>query len=274
MNHLLAKTRGKNGDFFKVLSNKNFYNIPSDLSDAVAYSPGYKLDEEEWFAIEKFTLKPYCIDLLKSKFVSTSFDQLPKAKYEDIECLCANQNSYFLFQKVTPGQLIMRRYLSLSNTPTLIDSTPLLVLREYPDAVYDQSADTVYFKSLSGVSSIFKGIDQLYREATNVETKDFLDSDFIELGDNYSFAKVKKANRKRIAMALDTLNGFSPQIKKQMIKYIREYSKLSYDAKSKTFKIEKEEELKMLLFGIEERFYTTSLNKEKRLANSVIKLEM
>ena len=38
------------------------------------------------------------------------------------------------------------------------------------------------------------------------------------------------------------------------------------------FEISSEQNLKMLLYGIEQRFYTTLIGDEKRLANSVISL--
>jgi len=37
-----------------------------------------------------------------------------------------------------------------------------------------------------------------------------------------------------------------------------------------SFEVGSENELKMLLYGIEQRFYTTPVGGEKRLANSVI----
>ena len=39
-----------------------------------------------------------------------------------------------------------------------------------------------------------------------------------------------------------------------------------------TFDIGSEKELKELIYGIEQRYYTTEIGNEKRLANSVIKL--
>lgn len=39
-----------------------------------------------------------------------------------------------------------------------------------------------------------------------------------------------------------------------------------------SFEVGSEDELKMLLYGIEQRFYTTVVGGEKRIANSVIPL--
>lgn len=274
MNYLLAKTKGKKGGIYKVLSNnKDFFETPDDLSNSKKYDPGYKLDEDEWYSIGKFSTQDYSLDFLKKKFISTDYNQLSTADHDKIEYLCAYQSDVYFFQKISPAQLVRKRYLSLANTPALIDNEPLIIIHKLPDAVYDKATDTLYFKSLSTISSIFKGIASLYREATQQETETFLQSNFIALGTGYSADKVKKANRKRIAMAMDTLNGLSGKKKKNMLSYINDYCKnLPFDVKKGTFTIETEEELKLLLYGIEERFYTTQVGKEKRLANSVTPL--
>lgn len=41
-------------------------------------------------------------------------------------------------------------------------------------------------------------------------------------------------------------------------------------AENDSFKISNEKELKLLLYGIEQRFYTTPDGRERRIANSVI----
>ena len=94
-----------------------------------------------------------------------------------------------------------------------------------PDAIYQKNNDTLYFQSLSKLKKIFKGIEELYREATDEETTEFLNSSFINLTSGYSTLEVKTANRKRITMALETLKKFNPKEKKQIVKYISKYCK-------------------------------------------------
>jgi hypothetical protein len=68
-----------------------------------------------------------------------------------------------------------------------------------------------------------------------------------------------------------TLEKMSAQDRAGMLSYINAYCKehLKLDEKTKKFQISKDGELKLLLYGIEQRFYTTPFGKEKRLANSV-----
>ena len=94
MNHLLAKTKGRNGDFFKVISNEEIFELPDDLDNPIEYDSDYKLEDDEWFAITEFSEKDYCIEFLTRRFISTDFNQIPREGYNNIDYLCA----YFYFQ--------------------------------------------------------------------------------------------------------------------------------------------------------------------------------
>ena len=61
----------------------------------------------------------------------------------------------------------------------------------------------------------------------------------------------------------------------QIIAYTLEYcgKKLKSNPESKAIEISTDDELKFLLYGIDQRFYTTLIGKEKRLANSVLTME-
>lgn len=270
MNHLLAKTRGRNGDYFKVISNSEIYSLPDDLDNPREYDTDYKLEYDEWFAITEFSEKEYCIDFLTRRFISTDYNQLPRAQYTNIEYLVAYQTGYYCFQKLTSSQVINRRYFSMSEQPELVTDAPIILINQLPDAIYHKASDILYFKKLTSITTIFKGIYELYREATEEETEEFLENDFINLADDYSAENVKKANRKRIAMAKETIARFTPAEKQDIFGYIREYcEELVFDENDSNFSVSNEEDLKKLLYGIEQRYYTTRIGGERRLANSV-----
>ena len=48
-----------------------------------------------------------------------------------------------------------------------------IIINDIPDAVYIKSEDTLYFQRLETISPIFKGIEKLYREATQEEVDRF-----------------------------------------------------------------------------------------------------
>lgn len=276
MNHLIAKIRisGGGNKIRKILSNDTIYSLPNDLGNHVEYYADHKLDEDSWFGIENFSSKPYCIPLLKDTFNSADFDSLDSINAEKIDYICSYQNnSEFHFQRVTKTQLVKRKTLTLGDNCSFSENNRIIVIHERPDAIYLKSNDILYFKSLSTIAPIFKGIDELYKEATEEETKNFLGSDFISLKDDFSSEMVKKANRKRIALAINTLESFNDDEKTTVFDYIKDYCP-DLELEENSFVISSEDQLKSLLFGIEQRYYTTPVKGEKRLANSVISLSV
>lgn len=273
MDHILAhiKTRAKKRTFKLVSDQSLFDTVKVDLNACVPYDPDHNLDEDSWFKIEGFSQTAFCIDLLKKNYDSKDYDDLSKDNFSKIAYLFAVQGNDFYFQKITPSLFVKRKTLVFGETAELEKSQTRLVINALPDAVYFKATDTLIFKSLATISSIFKGIDELYKEATKEEVEQFLDESFIELSNNYSVEKVSKPNRKRIGLAMKTLEGMSVDDKTNMLEYIDGYceQKLKFDQQNQKFEISTDEDLKLLVYGIEQRFYTTPFGKEKRLANSV-----
>lgn len=278
MNYLLAeiKKRGKSDKTFKVFSETDeIYPFPTDLDHPKEYDSDYKLEDDEWFHIPNFKSSDYSIDILTKEFSSTEYNKITKLQQENIKYLMSFQEynddtSYFFFQKVNPSQLLRKSWFKISDTPILEKDTPIVVVNDYADAIYDVNEDVLYFKKLTSISTIFSGISELYREATQEETENFLEEDFINLEDDFAAEKVGTANRKRIAMAVETLSSFSKAEKSTIFDYIKGYCNgIPFDDSNKTFSIKDEEGLKYLLWGIEQRYYTTKVGNEKRVANSV-----
>lgn len=273
MDHILAhiKTRAKKR-IFKLVSEQSLFDpVTVDLTACVPYNPDHNLDEDSWFKIEGFSNQAFCIDFLKKEFDSKDYHDLAKANFSKIAYLFAVQGDDFYFQKITPSLFVKRKTLVFGETAELEKSQMRLVINALPDAVYFKAADTLIFKSLATISSIFKGIDELYKEATKEEVEEFLEESFIKLSNDYSVEKVSKPNRKRIGLAMKTLEGMSVDDKTNMLEYIDGYceQKLKFDQQNQKFEISTDEDLKLLVYGIEQRFYTTPFGKEKRCANSV-----
>jgi len=273
MDHVFAKVKRLiKKPFFKILSDRTLYeNAKVNLSGCVAYSAGHNLDEDSWFKVEKFSEQTYCLDFLKKDFDPKDYDELKKEQFLDIAYLLSIQGSDFYFQKVTPSLFIKKKVLGFGEVAEIEESNNRMIINDQPDAIYFKTADTLVFRNLAAISGIFKGIDDLYREATQKETETFLQIQFICLKDDYCASKVSKPNRKRIALALDSLAKMSVQDQVNILAYIGDYSdtKLKFDKVAQKFEISNDDELKLLLYGVEQRFYTTLFGQERRLANSV-----
>ncbi|MGR2699898.1 ATP F0F1 synthase synthase [Vibrio campbellii] len=273
MDLVLAKVKGRSkNSIFKLLSDETLFDELVVTDDAcVGYAPDHNLDEDSWFKIDNFSQQAYCLEILKTDFDSKDYDDLPKAKFKDIAQLYAVQGDNFYFQKITPSLFVTKKMIAFGEAAELESTEKRLVVNQVADAVYYKAQDKLVFKNLATISSIFKGIDELYKEATKEEVEKFLEEDFIELADGYDTSKVSKPNRKRIALAMDTLAALPVEERDQMYSYIHSYceERLKFDKETSKFEINSDDELKYLLYGIEQRFYTTPLGHEKRLANSV-----
>lgn len=255
---------------YKLISDHTTFDFDVNDYTLVEYSPDHNLDEDSLFKVLEFTEKNFSLGFLSGEILSTGFDQIPSAKYQKIAYLCAVQDDAVCFQKVTPTTYLNRSILKLGENVTVEDSANRIFINPFPDAVYIPSQNILVFRNIGTISSIFKGIDILYKEATQEEVENFLSEDFISLNGSYDATRVSKPNRKRIALAMDSLNSLEDGQRGQILDYIHDYCEgINYDQNTKQFTISSDDELKLLLYGVEQRFYTTLLGDEKRLANSI-----
>lgn len=274
MNNIFAKVKGfRKKPYFKLISNQNlFTKVVINLNNCIPYNPDHNLDDDSWFKVEQFSQKQFCIEIFKNNFDSKDYLDLVKEQFSNISFIFSLQGNDFYFQKITPSLFIRKKAIVFGEVAAIEESYNRLVINSLPDAIYFKDEDTLIFKNLASITSIFIGIDELYKEATNDEVAQFLDEPFVELADDYNADEVSKPNRKRIALAMATLSKMKNPDKMKMHTYIESYcnKKLTFDRNSCKFKISTDDELKLLLYGIEQRFYTTPFGNERRLANSVV----
>lgn len=275
MNYLLAKKKRTDNTFFHILSQENnIYELPN-LDFPKNYGVDYKLEDEEWFGISNFTNTNFCtIDLLKQEFNSAEYHQIKNNEYNKVKYFCTYQDGNdYCFQRFKYSNVVNKKWFSLGE-PTIKVNEPIIIIKDIPDVIYRKSTNTLYFRNLIDAKDIFPELGELYKEATDEETEIFLNSGFINLTNEFNKSKVNSSNRKRIAMAVETLSRLNDDNKNYIHNYIRKYCpNLKFSEEKKYFDIGNEEELKMLLFGIDERYYTTNVGEEKRLANSILRLE-
>ncbi|MHA4894636.1 hypothetical protein ACXZ1K_07795 [Pedobacter sp. PWIIR3] len=269
MDYLLAKVKRKS-NLFKILTDQNIFEIPITLEDSIVYDPATLIEEEEWYKIDNFSQSPFALDFLKNAFISANHDQIARDHYVKIQYLCSVQTQYYCFQVINSHSLLKRSWVSISDNPEIIKDKPVVMINKVPDSIYNKNTDILHFKKISVAKMIFNGLDTLYREATDVETQNFLANDFISLQNGFDLNSVKIPNRKRIALVMDTLNNFTQVDKDYIYQYIQTYCQVPFNNNS--FEISTEDDLKNILFGIEQRFYTTQLGNERRIANSIISL--
>ena len=278
MNQLLAKVKNRKQNidegFKKIIDNRNCYFFPNNMQ-TLEYSPNTLLEDGQWYFIAEFSQQEFCIDLLKQdRFDSVDFSTLQREEFTKIDYLCSYQDeNYFYFQKIRPSQLLFKKRIlfSFGHDFNYDENNASIVINAIPDAIYKKDTDTLYFQKLETISTIFRWIDILYKEATEEETVEFLNNDFISVPASLEVSKIGKASRKRIAMAMIILNNFSDSEKQEVLEYTKQNSGLIYENNS--FIINNEEDIKKLIYGIQERYYEAPISKEKRIANSIINIE-
>lgn len=231
------------------------------------------LGDYEWFRLENFSTKDFATKEIKKKTTGADYDLATQADAAGIEYIFELSDELLFFQKVTRNAFIKKRsFITLGEGFEKKENISLFQINVYPDAIYDRTKDVLYFRKLFSITKIFNGINEIYRAATDTEVQSFLAENAFSLADGFSAEKVKIPNRKKIALVQDTFSKMSKQKKKEMFDYIKDYYP-NLSLNNGKAQISSEEDLKNILYGLEERFYTTLITKEKRIANSITSAE-
>lgn len=255
---------------FRVIETEtDVYDTTEIILNGVDYNPATLIEDEELYQLTNFSASEFMLDFLQNDLDSVNHDQITRADLTKLSFICTVQSNLYYFQIINSGFYVSKKWFSIDEL-TIETNKPIITINPFPDAVYDKQNDTLYFKKLTAAQKIFKGMDQLYREATNEETQTFLNSDFLDVEASFVSTNVTVPNRKRIALVNETLSRFSNEEKQAIYDYTNQYGQVTYqDGK---FKIENDDDLKFVLWGIEQRFYTTLIGGEKRVANSIISI--
>lgn len=274
MNHVFAKVQdGKNNFICKLISDCSIFDINvGDIATLVNYSPTHNLDVDSWFKIEGFSKKTFCLDFISENFDSKNFNDYASGQFDKISYIFSIQEGDFYFQKITSSMFLRKKFLAFGDVFKIENSMNRIIINPLPDAIYLKSQDILIFRDLAKISTIFKGIDELYREATNEEVKRFLSSSFIYLEEGFTAQSVLKSNRKRIALIMERVEKMDVNNVNKLMEYVKPYlidSNLGIKLMDNKFCIRRDADLKLLIYAIKERFYTTPIGNERRLANSV-----
>ena len=214
MNYVFAKIRQRNKNKHRKVAEtaeKVFSDLNMDAITAVPYSCSTLLDDETWFCISDASHQDFAIDLIKNSISTVDYDSLSRSEFEKIDFIFVVSDNLTLFQNVTKAKLLRKKSLmSLGDRFFISDDAQIISINSLPDAIYDRGSDKLYFRRIESISSIFKGIDQLYREATEAETQSFLQSNFIRLENGFSAQNIKAQNRKRITSSAITRLSVRP----------------------------------------------------------------
>jgi len=265
--------RLRTAPYRRVVSGEKLFEVEvAEANSCIEYDPSTLLDDDEWYKISGFTGRAFCLPMLLTGLTSVDVDELSKDQFDNITYLVSVQDEHYFFQRVRPNAIMRRKTIVFGDAAVLEKPSNRIVINPQPDAIFIPDSDVLLFRDLAAIAPIFPGVDELFREATDSQVQEFLDYDFLTT--ELQAVDISKPNRKRIALALDTLSSMSGPDRDYVFTYIHEYSvdRLPFDSKTGVFTVSTDDELKTLVYGIEQRFYTTQVGSEKRLANSIVRI--
>lgn len=273
MGTFIAKIKRDNNNCYKLADREvNTEYTDIDLSDAMLYDPNNTM-ADQWFYFRNFDQHIACFPPLLQPFNSADWENIDSEKYKNIEFIAFHEGGRFYIQKITHGNYLRKKWFAMNGQNVSYKTqNDLLFINPIPNCIYDQNTHNLYFMSMDKAYAVFPDLKNDYREATNEEIGEFLNSDMISTVD-LDATKVGIANRKRITAILRIYNSYNNEQKNTLKNYIHNNvgDALNYTEEGK-FVIENDNQLRLLLMGIQQRFYSVPLQEGVQVATSTTKL--
>lgn len=145
----------------------------------------------------------------------------------------------------------------------------IIYINPIPNCIYDTSTKVIYFMDIAKAYGIFSSLKLDYQAATDDETNRFLQSDIVD-AHALPMEKVGVSNRKRITSVLAKYESYNSKEKATLREYIKKSvgDNLGFDDKAGKFLVNTDTQLRLLLYGIQQRFYMPPLEDEVQVATS------
>lgn len=243
--------------------------IPT-AAESIPYSPEAHLESGEWFKIEGVKGNGINNEIITS-FKPSNYNNIKREEFEHIDHMVIVQDDNYYFEKISKRHLISAPTVVFGAKPTIKETNKMLILDGRFDAIYNALSDTLYFKNFGTLTSLFTGVTEYYKEATDEVVKKFLEDDSLEIDKDFNEGKVSKPNRKRIGLLVDRMDSFDTGEKQIISEYILKYvGNIKTNASKDKLIINNDEDLKHVLMGFLERYFTTIVTNEAKLATGVM----
>lgn len=272
MGTFVAKLNNDELHWYKLKDNvQNVDYEAIRLDDTVLYDPN-NTDRNQWFRVERFNQKEGFLDILNRNFDAADLESLSNEQFnsQSIDFIAYYHNRKYFIQKFTKGNYVKKKGFSWRGEAVeYFEDEGLVLLSPEPNCIYDTQTKNVYFKDITKAYSVFGALKLDYRTATDAETRQMLGFDLVKAV-NFSVEDVGVSNRKRITSILAKYQNYDRAKKNTLHQYIREKvgNNLEFDANDGKFVIKNDTDLKLLLYGIQQRFYQPPLEEEVQVATS------
>ena len=270
----------KVGQIYRKLENSD------DISELVApeidpensreFDPEIKLEHEEWFYIEIDDEHMSMVKEYEDKFLNTAgLNDVNEEEFSRIDLIFRKvENDGLVFQKITKSKRmvdksILKWWGNLRRAErTIIENG--IELKSENDAYFDGN-DKLYFKNFRTIRSLFKGIDDYYRIASQAEVDEFKEFNLVSFVSDF---KIKTNNLKMLAVLKDygiDLNDVA--VKSTLLRTYSQYPNQEFELDdNQNFIIDSNRKLTCLLKLALGRLYTNPITHHKMEANHAKKL--
>ena len=247
-----------------------------DPENSIEFNPELRLETEDWFYIEIDDEHMSMIKEYEDKFLNTaSLNDVSEEEFSKIDLIFRKvDNDGLVFQKITQSKrlvdksILKWRYRSRRAERTIIENG--IELKSENDAYFDGN-DKLYFKNFRTIRSLFKGIDDYYRIASQAEVDEFKEFYLVRFVKEF---KIKTNNLKMLAVLKDygiDLNDIA--VKSTLLRTYSQYPNQEFELDdNQNFIIDSNRKLTCLLKLALGRLYTNPITHHKMEANHAKKL--
>lgn len=272
MGTYIAKLKQDNQRWYKLadhITNEDYEGIL--LNDTVNYDPN-NTESNQWFRVEGFNMMHGFIPLLEGEFDAAELESLSSEQFvsRQIDFIAYYHEHKYYMQSFTRGSFMKKKWFSLDgDAVTYSDEDGLLFINPTPNCIYNNQTHCLYFKDISKAYGVLGDLKLDYKAATEPEVISFLQSDIVQT-DGFDITGVGLSNRKRLSSILSIYEQYNQGEKEKLHQYIRESvgNSLVFNEETKKFVIRSDTHLKLLLYGMQQRFYHPPLKEEVQVATS------
>lgn len=245
-----------------------------DPENSREFDPEIKLEHEEWFYIEIDDEHMSMVKEYEDKFLNTAgLNDVNEEEFSRIDLIFRKvENDGLVFQKITKSKRmvdksILKWWGNLRRAErTIIENG--IELKSENDAYFDGN-DKLYFKNFRTIRSLFKGIDDYYRIASQAEVDELKRIDLVSFSD----FEIKSNNLKMVAILKDDeINLSDTSIISTLLTSYEQYPEQDFKVSEGKFIIDTNKRLTSFLKLALGRLYTNPITSHQMEASSARRL--
>lgn len=199
-----------------------FLRVPN-IENSVNFFDAQTAEVDEWLLVQN--ANELAAEYLEIPNETVTYASLGKRDLGDIQVIIKYSDEGIVWQKITPSKILTNERVLLVDTdrPVVNERENSVSVSGKVDAFYDCGTQSLYFKKMSTVNSIFPNLAQFYRSATDEEREEFLGAGFVSAE---NIARFGERTMKMIAAVLDDemIDLSDSNVKQNVLEIAQQYA--------------------------------------------------